>query len=268
MLVRIFSIFLTFLLCSCEDRPVSYNEFLRIGISPDYPPFEFIEDGTIVGIGADIIREVSNKLNRDVIFVRIPFEKILQAVSEQKVDMAISSISYSEQRANIVDFSDIYYTTSFAILFRKGAISGDSITDLDGKTIGVQSGSVMESFLSTTTDIKNAQIVKMSNSKDLLKLLMYRKISTMLVELEKAVVMKEANPSLDYMLIPTSAKQGFAIALPKGSNFLHKVNDILREMEQKYTIEEIRKKWIGEKYIPLYNFNHMFDIRGSFIEDN
>lgn len=267
MFMCIFYICSILILCSCEDKQSGYRDFFRVAVSPDYPPFVFMQNGEIVGIDIDIIREVSDKLNKSVILVKIPFNEILKAISEGAVDAAISSIACSDERKKLVDFSEPYHTSSFAVLFRKGVISGQSIEELNGRAIGVQSGSVMEEFLASTNQISGFQTVSANNATDLLKFLMTRKIDLILTDAAKAVVVKNANPVLDYMLLPSLIKYELAIALPKESPVKYQINSILDNMEDTEVLEKIKRKWMGDEYIPLYNFNNILDIRGSFVDE-
>jgi len=96
---------------------------LRVGVSPDYPPVIFEHDGTIVGIEADLARRTGHALRRPIEFVRIPFPDLLDALEAGEVDVVMSGLSITPERAERVRFTSPYMEVGQLALIRKRDIA-------------------------------------------------------------------------------------------------------------------------------------------------
>lgn len=83
---------------------------IKVGTSADYPPFEYIDNsGKKVGFDIALMEEIARRLGIKLEWVDLSFDPLLSAVQNGKIDLAISAISFSEDRAEIVSFSVPYY---------------------------------------------------------------------------------------------------------------------------------------------------------------
>lgn len=88
---------------------ISKKQVLRVGINAEYVPFEYIENGDFKGIDIDIIKEIADSVGYDEVeFVNMEFSELFSAVNEGVVDCAISTITYTEERDAVVDFTEPY----------------------------------------------------------------------------------------------------------------------------------------------------------------
>lgn len=115
------------------------KDVIRVGISPDYPPFEsYATDASgnvtteVVGFDTEMAKYIGQHLDMEVELVPMAFETIISAVNAGTIDLGVSCFSYSEDRD--VLFSDTYYTSCQAVVV---AAAGDihSLEDLSGKVI-------------------------------------------------------------------------------------------------------------------------------------
>ncbi len=81
---------------------------LRVGMSPDYPPLVFKQDGTIYGVEADNARAVGKILSRPVQIVELPFAELIPALQAGKVDVLMSGLSVTAERTQEVLFTEPY----------------------------------------------------------------------------------------------------------------------------------------------------------------
>ena len=93
---------------------------LRVAIYPAMPPFSFITSGKPSGLEIDILTEWANRRNRQLEFLTMEFPSQIPAVQTNKVDMAMGSISITEERQKQVLFSDGYIESYIMLLTRKG----------------------------------------------------------------------------------------------------------------------------------------------------
>ena len=87
------------LICLSLSAVSAWAETLRIGMSPDYPPLAYKQDGRIVGIEADNAKAVGKVLDRQMKLIEMPFEKLLPALQAGEVDVVMSGISVTPQRS-------------------------------------------------------------------------------------------------------------------------------------------------------------------------
>ena len=100
-----------------------------------YEPFQYKEDGKIVGFDVDLVDLVAEELDVEQTIVNTPFETIEtgQAMSTGKCDLAAAGMTITEERARVMDFSDPYFNATQALLVQKGS-GYDSLESLSGKT--------------------------------------------------------------------------------------------------------------------------------------
>src|SRR6266487_1425436 len=98
---------------------------IKVGTSADYPPFESVDaNGNKVGFDVDLMTEIAKRLDVKLEWVDMPFDSLIAAVQEGKIDASISAFNYSEERDKTIDFSDAYYTSEDVAKFKVGVQTG------------------------------------------------------------------------------------------------------------------------------------------------
>jgi ABC-type amino acid transport substrate-binding protein len=72
---------------------------LKVGMSPDYPPLAFKQEGRVVGIEADNIQALSNLIGQKLRVVEMPFAQLIPALQAGEIDIIMSGLSVTEERA-------------------------------------------------------------------------------------------------------------------------------------------------------------------------
>ena len=82
---------------------------LRIGISPDYVPLAY-KDPTfgLSGVEVDFANQLGKGLGKTIVFVETPFPDLIQALLEERIDIVMSGMSITNERAKLVSFTDPY----------------------------------------------------------------------------------------------------------------------------------------------------------------
>lgn len=96
------------LLTLCTVGPLALADALRVGVSPDNPPLVYREEGRVVGLEADNIRAVGTILNRDMRIVEMAFGKLIPALEAGDIDVIMSGMRITEERARRVLFTRPY----------------------------------------------------------------------------------------------------------------------------------------------------------------
>src|SRR5215472_2742545 len=102
-----------------------------------YPPFGFIEDGKQVGFDVDLGNEIARRMGVKLVFEAVDFRGIIAALTSGRVDVLITGMVYTPDRAERIDFSEAYFDGGVAAAFQ----SNKPITNPDdviGRRIGVE----------------------------------------------------------------------------------------------------------------------------------
>jgi polar amino acid transport system substrate-binding protein len=122
---------------------------LKIGTEGAYPPFNNLTaDGKLEGFDIDIARALCEEMKADCEFVTQDWDGIIPALQAGKFDAIVASMSITEERQKQVDFTNPYYTNSLVFVAPKDSEFEASATD--GKTIGVQEGTIAAIFTEKT----------------------------------------------------------------------------------------------------------------------
>lgn len=96
---------------------------LRVGVAPNYPPVIFEKDGEIVGIEADLAHLVGSALGRKIVFRAYPFPELLDALDRGEIDVVMSGLSRTPERAERVLFTEPYMKVGQLALIRSSDIA-------------------------------------------------------------------------------------------------------------------------------------------------
>lgn len=127
----------------------------------------------------------------------------------------------------------------------------NSLADLEGKAVGVQSGTTGDIFVE---DIKDAKVERYDNGADAIQALQYAKIDAVMIDMETAKSFVARNSDLKILEEPF-AEEEYAIAYAKDSELGKKIDEVLTTLKSDGTIDKIVAHWIGEtadheSYVP------------------
>ncbi|MCH9754076.1 MAG: transporter substrate-binding domain-containing protein, partial [Alphaproteobacteria bacterium] len=194
------AVMLLFSGCDNESEVVEPSKkMLIMGTSADFPPFEFIKDKQIKGFDIDLAEVIAKKLGYSLYIRDVSFSGLIPAVKTGRVDFAAAGFTMTPERAEVVDFSAVYYTPSFAMIYRKD----DPIPDLDhisGKSIGVQLGSTLECFLQSFKKDRDFKIISLTRNLPMIQDLKLGRLDGVLLEEAQAKVFSSKNEDFNYFI--------------------------------------------------------------------
>ena len=117
---------------------------VTVGTEAAFPPFEFVEDGEIVGYGKDILDVVVAEMGVELEQLDLPWQGILPGVLAGKFDFVATTVSINEERAKRYAYTIPIANGQPYIMKRKGDDSIMSLDDLVGKNVGTQLASSTE----------------------------------------------------------------------------------------------------------------------------
>lgn len=196
------------------------------GTSADYPPYESIDaEGNFVGFDMDLMRAVAEKLGVEVEFQDMPFDSLIAAVQEGKIDVVIAAMQSTPERDETVDFSMDYRPTKDAFLgAADSAIELATGLDAAGYSIGAQTGTVQEGWVQEAlvgAGLTAADQVFSYERADQGGLdVQNGRLDLLLIDAEPAIALAEQLGLKILLITDSTAASGKAIAMPEGETAL------------------------------------------------
>ncbi|WP_321810145.1 MULTISPECIES: ABC transporter substrate-binding protein [unclassified Burkholderia] len=137
---------------------------VRFGVAPGFAPFESkTADGKLAGFDIDLGNEICARLKTKCVWVENDFDGMIPALKAKKFDGVLSSMSITAQRAERIAFSDKIYNAPTRLLTKKGLNLQPTVESLKGKMVGVEQGTIQETYAKTYWAPKGVQVVPYQN---------------------------------------------------------------------------------------------------------
>lgn len=123
---------------------------IKFGVDATYPPFESLSpSGQFIGFDVDLGKAICAELKVKCVFVSQGFDGIIPALQARKFDAILSSMTKTPVRAQQIDFSSEMYDEPTSMIAKKGSGITPTVASLKGKTVGVESGTIQETYAKT-----------------------------------------------------------------------------------------------------------------------
>jgi polar amino acid transport system substrate-binding protein len=221
---------------------------LRVGMELAYPPFEMRDqNGEPAGVSVDLARALGEALGRTVEIQNLPFDGLIPALKTGKLDLIISSMTATPERAQSIDFSEPYLKTGLCLLV--GAKSDiRSIADADkiGRSIAVKKGTT--GHLYALRALKAARPLVLDNENACVLEVVQGKAEAFIYDQMSTFKNSRKNPGTTRAILAPFQQESWAVGLRKGSDDLRaKVNAFLADYRAKGGFEKLGDKWLGEQ---------------------
>ncbi|MCI6451201.1 basic amino acid ABC transporter substrate-binding protein [Hungatella sp.] len=206
----------------------------------EFPPYEYHENNTIVGIDADIARAIADQMGMELEIQDMAFDSLIPAIQSGKADFAAAGITVNEERLRNVDFTETYAEAAQVIIVKEGsAIAAPA--DLTGKKIGVQTGTTGDIY---ADDVENAEVQRFNKGMEAVMALTQDKLDAVIIDREPAKVFVKENEGLK-ILDEAFTEEEYAIAIKKGNTeLLDKMNAAIKELKESGELQKIVDKYI------------------------
>lgn len=122
-------------------------QVIRFGVDATYPPFESkAPDGTLIGFDIDLGNAICANLHAKCVWVEQGFDAMIPALKARKFDAILSAMSATDVRKQQIDFTNKIYNGPSRLVAASGSALKPSAASLKGKRIGVDQGSMQETF--------------------------------------------------------------------------------------------------------------------------
>ncbi|HEB9316165.1 basic amino acid ABC transporter substrate-binding protein [Campylobacter coli] len=215
-LVAFIGLFLT----ACQNAKTENNTSneanatltLKVGTAPNYKPFNYKQDSKLTGFDTDLVEEIAQKNGIEIVWVETNFDGLIPALKAGKIDMIASAMSATDERRQSVDFTKPYYMSKNLYIKLKNNETLQTKTDLEGKKIGVQLGTLQEN---TAKAIKDAQVQSNKDLNIAVLALKNNKIDAIVADQDTAKGFLAENPDLVSFYQETDGGEGFSFAFDK-----------------------------------------------------
>ena len=215
---------------------------LTMATNATFPPYEMTTDaGTIEGIDVETAQAIADKLGLELQIDDMDFDAALLSVQQGKADIVMAGVTVTDERKNVMDFSDSYATGIQSIIVPEGSDIA-SPDDLAGKKIGTQRGTT--GYIYCSDDFGDDAVVAYDNGLTAVQALNNGQVDAVVIDNAPAKEYVAANPGL--VILETSyAEEDYAIGMAKGNTALEDaVNAALEELKADGTLQSIVDKYI------------------------
>ena len=217
---------------------------LTVGTNAEFPPFEYVgDDGQPDGFDMALIKAIGDKIGVEVKIENMEFGSLVSSIGN-KIDVAIAGMTVTDERKEVVDFSDAYSdAVQYVIVPADSSIA--TADDLVGKTIGVQLGTTGD-FLAQ--DIEGSTVSSYNKAVDAVNDLLNGRSDLVIVDKNPALVFAGMYP--DDVVALDGAQFGFdvenyAIAMPKGdAELANAINNAIKELKADGTFDKLVAEYI------------------------
>lgn len=214
---------------------------LVMATNAEFPPYEYYEDGDIVGIDVEIAKAIAAKLGMELQIEDMAFDAIIPAVTSGKADFGAAGMTVTEERQRSVEFTDTYANSNqVAIVKEDSDITGSDA--LAGKIIGVQLGTTGDAL---ATEIKDATVERYNKGLEAVQSLTQGKIDAVVIDQATAEAFVKKTEGIK-ILEEKMSEEEYAIAIKKGNmELVEKMNEAIKELkEEEGKIDEIVAKYM------------------------
>ncbi len=238
---KIIALMLTLVIVACLFASCggADDNVLTMATNAEFPPFEYLESGEVVGADVDIANAIAEELGMKLEITNIDFDAALTGTATGKYDMAVAGITANEDRRKNMNFSEDYYKASQAII-----VMADSeikvAADLEGKTVSCQEGTTGEQYLLDN----NYEIQSYKTGAEAIAALTAGKVDAVVIDNAVAVALSAKQNGKTVVLDEALTQENYAIALKLGDDELtEKINGALKKLKDSGKLAEIFEKY-------------------------
>ena len=221
------------------------TKVLRVGTSADYAPFEYVDTKVsedIIGFDIDLANLIAERLGYELQFTNSDFNSLIPGLQAKKFDFVISGMTPTEERDQVVDFSNPYYETEqYMVSLKESNLT--KMEDLKGKVVGAQVSSIQED-LAKELAVEHGFTVE---SSDLIPQLVQEMKNGRLdgAVIENIVSENYLSQNDDLQAFPIEVEEPDykAVVFQEGSELKAEFDKVIQELIDEGKIDELKTKW-------------------------
>ncbi|MDN5560024.1 amino acid ABC transporter substrate-binding protein (PAAT family) [Psychrobacter immobilis] len=223
---------------------------LKVAMTGDLPPFSFQDDyGNMQGTDVDSIRAIGEEQGFKVEFYKETWQDMFDSVESGKRDLAISGISYKDDRAVRYGLSTPYFFNPATIMYLEGKFDIKGLNDIKGLKTGTLAGSKEEDTLKQMGS--SVELVSRSTAFLAYQDLVQGKTDVFLYDMPVLQYIIKGYPEHKVKIVPYEAAdapsaQQVVLMAKENTQLINTVNEGIAKLKEKGTFQEIEERWLGE----------------------
>ena len=232
-------LFIGLMAAACSSTPTK----IRVATDATWPPFESINEQTkqVEGFDIDIMNRIAEKEKLDIEYVNVGFDPLLAGMAQGTYDVAISSITITEERKKDMLFSDPYFAAGQIVVVRKDNTTITGPETLKG-SVGAQIGTT------GSMEIEKIKAATLKTYDDIglaFQDLMNGQINAVVSDNWLALGYVAKNPDKLKTAGSKFTNENYGIAVAKGkTDLLEKINAGLKAVKSEGLIDKLSQNWI------------------------
>lgn len=232
--------------------------YLLVATEDFYPPFEFLVNDHPAGLDYDLLERLRESAPFDIRQEIIPWKGLLPGVGEGMYDAAITAANITEERVTFLDFTMPIAETTLIYLKRKGDSSIQGLSDLAGKTIGVQSGGAsLDAMPGLADTLRNTggslgTVKQYGSFADAYQDLDSQQVDVVVNNIVSLSILVNEKPGIFELGEPVVPRSYAAWAVKKGNRaLLDYLNQFLSQVRDSGELKQLHQKWLKASFDQL-----------------
>lgn len=240
------------ILASVVASPVYAERVLRVGTETGFPPFSYLnENNELAGFNLDIGNAICEHIKAKCEWTGYDFDDLIPALRSGKLDVVISSMTITDERKGLVSFTDKYYVDAARLMVPIDLNVGDDLKELEGKKIGVLSGSDADAYSKDVLAQQGIRIIGYDTQLEIYMDLLTNKIQGTLADgIAAEISFLAKSYGEDYRFTgnvysdPKYFGEGIGIAVKKGNQALvNELNSAIKTLRDNGKYQEIQSQY-------------------------
>ncbi len=223
---------------------IQANGKLVVATSPDWPPYEYIDDeGNVTGTDVLMVKWMAEQLGVELELQEMAFDACLAAVAMGDVDMVVAGLTYDEERTNAMDLTGIYWNEGDqGLLVKKGeGANYNSAAAFDGKTVAAQNGTNQQ--IMVEEQLTGATLELITKIPDGVNMVKNGRVDALAIPKTVYDSVLAENDDLEIAEFAFDFEGGNYIASVKGEQAL---TDKIQELIDQINEEGLYQQWVDE----------------------
>lgn len=220
--------------CSSQEK-----EELTLVTEAGFAPYEYYSNGEIVGVDIEIAQKIAKNLGKKLVIKDVAFDSIINEVKTKKSDIGAAGISYTEERAREVTFTDNYSVSKQVIIVNKDSYI-TSKENLVGK-VAVQLGTTADTYLTKSTGIT---LVREKKFLAAIQDLKDGKVNA--VVMDELPAKKLITSDMKILSEPLVTDSYGMVVAKENTELLESCNKVIKQMKESGEIDKILLKHMGQ----------------------
>lgn len=241
---NIFILVLLLLMVSFTATSFAAKPVLKVGTEATFVPFETVDEKTneIIGFDVDLMNAIGEIIGYEIQFYNLGWDGLIPSLHNRNIDVIAAGMTITEERSQVVNFSDPYFETVLTIVVRDDNTTINNFDDLANKTVAVQ--------INTTGDfvaeeINGVRLARYNTAPEALQNVVINAAHASIIDLPVAETYLAKNPNAPLKHLGAhSFDEFFGFALRKqDTELLAQINAALTQIKADGTYQKIMDKW-------------------------